>query len=117
MSEGENKKELGIIVGVAKPDNVRFESRRPVSVGEYVVMHNCGEKILALVERSFVKSDALGDGIRNYDEASESLQVAAENKRDKSYKADARIIGYLEKLRKCKAVMPALPPEPGTLIY
>ncbi|AIC15938.1 ATP-binding protein [Nitrososphaera viennensis] len=116
MSEG-GEKELGIIVGVAKPDYVRFESRRPVSVGEYVVMQSCGEKILALVERSFVKSDALGDSIRNYDEASESLQVAAENKRDKSYKADARIIGYLEKLRRCKAVMPALPPEPGTLIY
>lgn len=114
MSE---EKELGIIVGVAKPDYVRFESKRPVSVGEYVVMQNSGEKILALVERSTVKSDALGDSIRNYDEASESLQVATENKRDKSYKADARIIGYLEKLRRCKAVMPVLPPEPGTKIF
>jgi DNA helicase HerA-like ATPase len=106
--------ELGILVGVSKPDEVTFESRRPVSVGEYVILKYGRGKVLGLVERSAISSDALGNGIRNYEEASESRMVAQANRHDKSYKGYVRILGYLDELKKCKAIIPALPPEPGT---
>jgi uncharacterized protein len=109
--------ELGILIGVTKPDQVTFESRRPVSIGEYVILNYGGDKVLGLVEKSSISSDALGSSIRNYEEAFESKQVAAENRRDKSYKGHVRILGYVAELKKCKAILPALPPEPGSEVY
>src|SRR5687767_3788011 len=119
MSDDDRVEELGILVGNTKPDQVTFESKRPVSIGEYVILHYGRSKVrvLGLVERSSISSDALGISIRNYEEASESKQVAVENRRDKSYKGHVRILGYLEELKKCKAIIPALPPEPGTEVY
>ncbi|HXV45586.1 MAG TPA: DUF87 domain-containing protein, partial [Nitrososphaera sp.] len=112
-----SSKELGILIGIAKPDQVTFESKRPVSIGEYVILNYGKGEVLGLVERSSISSDALGSSIRNYEEAHESKQVAAENLRDKSYKGHVRILGYLDELKKCKAILPALPPEPGTEVY
>src|ERR671922_1037805 len=109
--------ELGILIGVTKPDQVTFESKRPVSIGEYVILNYGGDKVLGLVERSSIGSDALGNSIRNYEEVFESKRVAAENCRDKSYKGHVRILGYVGELKKCKAILPALPPEPGTEVY
>ena len=109
--------ELGILIGITKPDQVTFESKRPVSIGEYVILKYSGDKILGLVESSSIGSDALGNNIRNYEEAFESKQIAAENSRDKSYKGHVRILGYVSDLKKCKAILPALPPEPGTQVY
>lgn len=105
---------LGILVGRARPDEVTFESRRPVSIGEYVVLEYGGGPVLGLIERSSITSGALGDDITNYEEAFESKQVAAENRRDKSYKGTVRILGYLDSLKKGRAMIPPVPPEPGT---
>ncbi|HXG07647.1 MAG TPA: ATP-binding protein [Nitrososphaera sp.] len=113
----EQQQELGIVIGVAKPDQVTFESRRPVSIGEYVILNYGRGKVLGLVESSSISSDALGNNIRNYEEAYESKEVAAVNGRDKSYKGHVHILGYLNELKKCKAILPALPPEPGTEVY
>src|SRR5262245_37976966 len=111
------REELGILIGIAKPNQVTFESKRPVSIGEYVILNYGKGKVLGLVERSLISSDALGTDIRNYEEAHESKQVASENLLDKSYKGNVRILGYLDELKKCKAILPALPPEPGTEVY
>jgi uncharacterized protein len=112
-----NRTELGILIGNTKPDQVAFESKRPVSIGEYVILNYGKGKVLGLVERSSISSDALSTSIRNYEEASESRKVAIENRWDKSYKGHVRILGYLEELKKCKAIIPALPPDPGTEVY
>lgn len=117
MSDGATSDELGILVGVAKPDQVTVEARRPVSIGEYVILKYGRGKVLGLVERSSIASDALGANIRNYEEASESRLVAQANRHDKSYKANVRVLGYLDELKKCKAIIPALPPEPGTQVF
>lgn len=109
--------ELGILVGVSRPDYVTFEARRPVSIGEYVILKYGKGKVLGLVERSSIASDALGGNIRNFEEAAESRMVAAANRHDKSYKGNVRILGYLEELKRCKAIIPALPPEPGTEVF
>ena len=108
---------LGILVGVARPDYVTFEAKRPVSTGEYVILKYGKGKVLGLVERSSIASDALGGNIRNYEEAAESKTVAAANRHDKSYKGNVRILGYLDDLKKCKAIIPSLPPEPGTEVF
>jgi DNA helicase HerA-like ATPase len=115
MSNGNT--ELGILVGETRPDKVYFESRRPLSIGEYVVMDYGRGRVLGLIENSKVSSDALRNDIRNFDEAYESSQVAIENKRDKSYRGTVRILGYVEDLKKCKSIIPALPPEPGTAVH
>jgi DNA helicase HerA-like ATPase len=112
-----SNEELGILIGVARPDQVTFESKRPVSIGEYVILNYGKGRVLGLVERSSISSDALGNNIRNYEEAHESKLVAAENRRDKSYKGHVRILGYLDELKKCRPILPALPPEPGTEVY
>lgn len=112
-----SRTELGILIGDTRPDHVVFESRRPVSIGEYVMLSYAKGKVLGLVERSCISSDALSTSIRNYEEASESRKVAIENRWDKSYKGHVRILGYLEGLKKCKAIIPELPPEPGTAVY
>ena len=108
---------VGILVGRARPDQVTFESKRPVSIGEYVVLNYGDGPVLGLIERSSITSGALGEDIGNYDEALESMQVAAENKRDKSYKGMVRILGYLDSLKKGRAMIPAIPPEPGTQVH
>lgn len=108
---------VGILVGRARPDEVTFESKRPVSIGEYVVLEYGGSKVIGLIERSSITSGTLGDDIHNYEEAFESRQVAAENKRDKSYKGTVRILGYLDSLKKGRAMIPAIPAEPGTEVH
>jgi DNA helicase HerA-like ATPase len=112
-----NPQQLGILVGETRPDRVHFESKRPISIGEYVILNYGKGKVLGLIERSQVTSDALAASVRNYDEAYESRQVALENKRDKSYRAAVHILGYVEDLKQCKSVIPDLPPEPGTEVY
>ncbi|MFL6430427.1 MAG: ATP-binding protein [Nitrososphaeraceae archaeon] len=115
MSDCNGSLELGIVVGPTKPDQITFEARRPVSLGEYVmILSSQQKKILGVIESSSIKSDALSDNISNFQEAMESKQVASKNKRDKSYKANVKILGLLEELKKCKTILPEIPPLPGT---
>ena len=107
-------KEVGIVVGESKPHEIMFESKRPVSAGEYVIVNGDNGKILGLVERSTIVSDALSKNVRNYTEALESKQLADVNTRDKSYRAWVRILGYLDELKNGRAIIPDVPPLPGT---
>jgi len=117
MSSYDGPLELGIVVGPTRPDQITFEARRPVSLGEYIMILNSKQKkILGVIESSSIKSDALSD-ISNFQEAMESKQVASKNKRDKSYKANVRILGLLEELKKCQTILPEIPPLPGTEVF
>ncbi|MGH9933523.1 MAG: helicase HerA domain-containing protein [Nitrososphaerales archaeon] len=107
-------REIGIVVGESKPHEIMFESKRPVSAGEYVIINGNNGKILGLVERSTIVSDALSKHVRNYTEALESKEIADVNTRDKSYRAWVRILGYLDELKNGKAIIPDVPPLPGT---
>lgn len=107
-------KEIGIVVGESKPHEIMFESKRPVSAGEYVIINADNGKILGLVERSTIVSDALSKHVRNYTEALESKEIADVNTRDKSYRAWVRILGYLDELKNGRAIIPDVPPLPGT---
>ena len=106
---------IGVVIGEAKPTEVTAQSSRPLSVGEYVIVDSQNGKLLGLVERSIISSDALAD-VRNFDEAMESKEVAELNIRDKNYKAKIGILGFLDKLQKGQPIVPAVPPLPGTTI-
>jgi DNA helicase HerA-like ATPase len=106
---------IGVVIGESKPTEVTAQSSRPLSVGEYVIVDSQNGKLLGLVERSIVSSDALAD-VRNFDEAMESKEVAELNSRDKNYKVKIGILGFLEKLQKGQSIVPAVPPLPGTSI-
>jgi len=106
---------IGYVVGESKPNVVTVQSSRALPIGEYVIIEVDEGKIVGLVETSFVTSAALSD-VRNYDEAEESVELAELNKRDKSYTGKILILGFLEMLRKGKAILPAIPPLPGTKV-
>ena len=104
---------LGFVIGESKPTVVTAQTSRSLPIGEYVIIDSNEGKIVGLVEKSVVSSAVLAD-VKNYDEAVESIDVAAEHKRDKSYTALVRILGFLESLQKGKAILPAVPPIPVT---
>ncbi len=106
---------IGVVIGESKPTEVTAQSSRPLSVGEYVIIDSQDGKLLGLVEKSIITSEALTD-IRNFDEAVESKEVAELNSRDKNYKVKVGILGFLEKLQKGHVVLPAVPPLPGTSV-
>lgn len=108
---------LGVVIGVTKPGYITFEGKIPIGLGEYVTITSKDkEKILGVVESCFIRSDAL-DEISNFDEAIESKIVAETNKRDKSFKVNVKILGILDLLKKSKAILPEIPPLPGTEVY
>ncbi|MEE9535571.1 MAG: ATP-binding protein [Nitrosopumilaceae archaeon] len=106
---------LGVVTGESKPTKVSSQTVRPLSVGEYVIIDSNEGKLLGLVERSFVTSQALSD-VRNYDEALESKEIADINSRDKGYAANIIILGFVKQLQKGQSIVPAIPPLPGTEI-
>ena len=106
---------VGVVIGESKPTEVSVQSSRPLSVGEYVIIDSQNGKILGLVEKSIISSEALTD-VRNFDEAIESKEVAELNSRDKNYKVKIGILGFLDKLQLGQVVLPAVPPLPGTSI-
>ena len=74
---------LGFVIGESKPTVVTAQTSRSLPIGEYVIINSNEGKIVGLVEKSVVSSAVLAD-VKNYDEAMESIDVAAEHKRDKS---------------------------------
>jgi len=106
---------VGFVIGESRPNVVTGQTSRPLSVGEYVIIDSANGKLLGLVEKSFVTSAALAD-VRNFDEAQESKEIADINTRDKSFKSKITILGYLEQLQNGRAIVPAVPPLPGTQI-
>ena len=107
---------IGYVIGESKPTFVTALTSRPLSVGEYTIIDSDEGKILGLVEKSKVGSAAFAD-VRNFDEASESIEIAQLNKRDKTYTANIGILGVLDKLQKGQSIIPAIPPIPGTPVY
>ncbi|MDE1828999.1 MAG: ATP-binding protein [Thaumarchaeota archaeon] len=106
---------IGVVIGESKPTEVTAQSSRPLSVGEYVIIDSQDGKILGLVEKSAISSEALTN-VRNFDEAIESKEVAEINSRDKNYKVKIGILGFLDNLQKGHVIIPAVPPLPGTSI-
>ena len=106
---------LGFVIGESKPTFVTAITSRALSVGEYVKMGSENGEILGLVERSSITSAAFED-VKNFDEASESIEIAESNRRDKTFTAHIGILGFLENLSRGISIIPAVPPTPGTAV-
>ena len=106
---------IGVVIGESRSTDVTAQSSKPLSVGEYVIIDSQEGRILGLVEKSIISSEALAD-TRNFDEAIESKEVAEINSRDKNYKVKIGILGFLNKLQDGLVILPAVPPLPGTSI-
>ena len=106
---------LGFVIGESKPTFVTAITSRALSVGEYVKMGSENGEILGLVERSSITSAAFED-VKNFDEASESIEIAESNRRDKTFTAHIGILGFLENLSRGISIIPAIPPTPGTAV-
>ena len=106
---------MGFVIGESKPTFVTALTSRPLSVGEYTIIDSPEGKILGLVEKSKVVSAAFAD-VRNFDEASESIEIAEMNKRDKTYTSHIGILGVLDRLKSGQSIIPAIPPIPGTAV-
>ena len=106
---------IGYVIGESRPTKISVLASRPLSIGEYVIIDSEEGKILGLVERTFVSSVALAD-VKNFDEAVESKEIAEINKRDKGYTSQIMILGFIDQLQKGQAIIPAIPPLPGTEI-
>ena len=105
---------LGYITEESKPSLVTAITSRPVAVGEYLVINNNKRNILGLVEKSMVSSSAFTN-IQNFDEAAESIDIAQINKRDKTFTATIRLLGFLDTLHHHgNLITPSIPPLPGT---
>jgi len=106
---------LGVVAAEAAPSSFHFLARRPVRVGEYVVVGAPEGDLLGLVDASVVKS-SLMEVARNYQSALEARDAAAKNPRDRSNVASVRVLGLLEQLYGGVQFMPSLPPEPGAAV-
>jgi len=106
---------IGYVIGESRPTKITALASRPLSIGEYTIIDSEEGKILGLVERTYVSSVALAD-VKNFDEAVESKEIAEINKRDKGYTSKIMILGFIDKLQKGQAIIPAIPPLPGTEI-
>jgi len=104
---------LGYVIGESKPTFVTALTSRPLSVGEYAIIDTGEGKILGLVEESKISSAAFAD-VKNFDEAAESIEIAEINRRDKAFTAHIGILGFLDKLQDGQAIVPSVPPVPGT---
>jgi DNA helicase HerA-like ATPase len=106
---------VGYVIGESKPTRVSVLSSRSLSIGEYIIINADEGKILGLVEKTLVSSVAFKD-VKNFDEAAESKEIATSNKRDKEYVSQIMILGFLDRLQKGEAIIPSIPPIPGTEI-
>lgn len=106
---------IGYVIGESKPNFVTALSTGPLAIGEYVIIDSEEGRLLGLVEKSLVSSAVFAD-VRNFDEASESKEIADMNKRDKSYTAYIGVLGVLDNLQKGQSIIPAVPPIPGTAV-
>ncbi len=101
-----------MVAGEATPYDFPFLAKRPVRVGEYVVVRAPEGDVLGFVEGSLIKS-SLMEAARNYPAAMEAKDAAAKNPRDKSNLAAVKVLGLMEHLSKGVPFMPSLPAEPG----
>ncbi|MEM3810877.1 MAG: ATP-binding protein [Conexivisphaerales archaeon] len=106
---------LGIVAAESSADSFKFFASRPVRIGEYVVVETPEGGALGLVERSLITSYSIATA-NTYIEAAEAGKASSSNPRDKGYKASARVLGLVEKLKVGVAYMPSVPPVPGTVV-
>ncbi len=108
-------REVGIILGSARPERVQFTARETVRVGEYLVAETLDGPVLYMVDKFENVSVLLSQGL-DYVTAEEARRASAVNPRDRMRTGVARAIGLIEELRRGRRIYPTVPPEPGASV-
>ncbi|MEM2909985.1 MAG: ATP-binding protein [Nitrososphaerota archaeon] len=108
--------EIGIVVGEARPERIKFFTKEAVRVGEFVVTDTVDGRVLYLVESSKLESKLLSS-VGDYITAIEAKEASKANPRDVVRYCAARAVGLIEGVLKGRRVYPTLPPEPGSAVF
>lgn len=108
--------EVGIVVGEATPERIRFFTKDAVRVGEFVVADTEDGQVLYLVEASRLESKLLSRA-GDYITATEAKEASKANPRDTVRYCVARAIGLVRGVLEGRRVYPTLPPEPGSPVF
>jgi DNA helicase HerA-like ATPase len=108
-------REVGIILGSARPERVQFTARETVRVGEYLVAETLDGPVLYMVDK-FENVSVLLSQELDYVTAEEVRRASAVNPRDRMRTGVARAIGLIEELRRGRRIYPTVPPEPGASV-
>ena len=105
-------REVGIILGSAKPERIQFTAKETVRVGEYLVAETLDGPVLYMVDK-FENVSVLLSQELDYVTAEEARRASAVNPRDRMRTGVARAIGLIEELKRGRRIYPTVPPEPG----
>jgi DNA helicase HerA-like ATPase len=108
-------REVGIILGSARPERVQFTAREAVRVGEYLVAETLDGPVLYMVDK-FENVSVLLSQELDYVTAEEARRASAVNPRDRMRTGVARAIGLIEELKRGRRIYPTVPPEPGASV-
>ncbi len=112
--QGITDKVLGYVVDNATPTIVRFVAINPPPLGDYVVIEDRGNNILALVKNVGSRSITLSSLSGVYDPVvveKLSRNIGTEGNSDVFFECSARLLGNIEDLK-----MPRIPPLPGSRV-
>jgi DNA helicase HerA-like ATPase len=108
-------REVGIILGSARPERVQFTAGETVRVGEYLVAETLDGPVLYMVDK-FENVSVLLSQELDYVTAEEARRASAVNPRDRMRTGVARAIGLIEELKRGRRIYPTVPPEPGASV-
>jgi len=108
-------REVGIILGSARPERVQFTAKEAVRVGEYLVADTLDGPVLYMVDK-FENVSVLLSQELDYVTAEEARRASAVNPRDRMRTGVARAIGLIEELKNGRRIYPTVPPEPGASV-
>ncbi|RLF07068.1 MAG: hypothetical protein DRJ69_07475, partial [Thermoprotei archaeon] len=84
--------EIGIVVGEARPERIKFVAKHPVRVGEYVVVDTDDGPVIYMVE-AFKNISELLSKENDYKTADEARRAITRNPRDRVRVALAKALG------------------------
>ena len=109
----------GYVVGETSSSTIDTVTSEPFAVGEYATVESEAGPVLGVVEESTIHSVMLSDNsnFANFEDTSELVDITSKNTRDKRYMSRISLITSLDAISRRRSEIPAIPPEPGRLVY
>ena len=109
---------IGLVITGTTPSEIQIVTEEPQSVGTYVkIQHQKGD-CLGLIEKSEAVSEAMNqEEITDWETATETARMAKKNTRDIGYRANVRVVGIIDALKKGITKIFPVPPNPSTEVH
>ena len=112
LVSAENLEQVGVVVDNATPVMVRFVSKNPPPIADYVLIEHRNGFLLGFIENVGTRSITLSAMQDVYDPLVLERLFGPKNAEDIYFECSARLIGDVHSLR-----IPRLPPLPGARVY